>query len=103
MSSLRPKLYAAALLGLLVFGALVLLDTLRPGALPRGFGLAVSLGLAFCGVGVLVLRPRAKRVRPHEAPLPDFTAVLEERRRLAEEAARRPRRLPPDPSSEGEA
>ncbi len=95
MQGTRPKLYTAALLGLVVFGALVVMDMLRPGLLPGGVSLLISLGLAVSGIGVLVLRPRGKRVRPHEAPPSDFTAVLDERRRLAEDAARRPPRLPP--------
>lgn len=95
MPGLRPRLYAAALVGLAVFGVLVVLDMLRPGALPVAGSLIVSLGLAACGVAVIALRPRKKRRLPHEVPPEDFTAILEERRRLADEAAKRPPRLPP--------
>lgn len=95
MPSARPKLYAAAIAGLLIFGGLVVLDMATPGLLPRPLSLAVSLGLAFCGVAVIALRPRRKRLRPHEAPPTDFTSILEERRRLAEAAEKRPPRLPP--------
>lgn len=95
MPGLRPRLYAAALVGLAVFGVLVVLDVMRPGALPVAGSLVVSLGLAVCGVAVIALRPRRKRIPPHEAKPQDFTAILEERRRLAEEAAKRPPRLPP--------
>ena len=95
MPGLRPRLYAAALVGLAVFGVLVVLDMLRPGALPVAGSLVVSLGLAVCGVAVIALRPRKKRRLPHEVPPQDFTAILEERRRLADEAAKRPPRLPP--------
>lgn len=96
MTSARPKLYAAAILGLLLFGGLVVLDMVSPGVLPGGLSLAVSLGLAFCGVAVVALRPRKKRTPPHEAKPQDFTAVLEERRRMAERAAKLPPRLPPE-------
>ena len=92
----RLKLYAAAVLGLLVFGGAVLLDMLNPGMMSAATSTVVSIGLAVCGVAVLALRPRKKRVPPHEAKPQDFTAVLEERRRLAEEAAKRPPRLPPE-------
>ena len=96
MSSARPKLYVAAILGLLLFGGLVLLDMFIPGVLPRPLSLAVSLGLAVCGVAVIALRPRKKRVPPHETPPQDFRTLLEERRRLTEEAEKRPPRLPPE-------
>ena len=95
MPGLRPKLYAAALVGLALFGILVLFDTMRAGTLPAAVSLVVSLGLALCGVAVIALRPRKKRIPPHEAKPQDFTAILEERRRLSEEAAKRPPRLPP--------
>jgi hypothetical protein len=95
MPGLRPKLYAAALIGLALFGVLVVFDVMRPGALPSAGSLAVSLGLAVCGVAVIALRPRKKRRLPHEEPPRDFTAILEERRRLTEEAEKRPPRLPP--------
>ena len=95
MPGLRPRLYAAALVGLAVFGVLVVLDVMRPGALPVAGSLVVSLGLAVCGVAVIALRSRRKRIPPHEAKPQDFTAILEERRRLADEAAKRPPRLPP--------
>ena len=95
MAATRPKFYAVAIVGLALFAALVLLDTLRPGLLPGSLSLGVSLGLAFCGVAVIALRPRTKRVPPHEASQ-DFTAILEERRRLAERSAQRPPRRPPE-------
>lgn len=95
MQGLRPKLYAAALIGLAVFGIAVLLDVSRPGMLTPAISLAVSIGLAVCGVLLIAVRPRKKRVPPHELQPRDFTAILEERRRLTEEAARRPPRLPP--------
>jgi peptidoglycan/LPS O-acetylase OafA/YrhL len=91
----RSKLYAAAIVGLLIFGGLVLFDMIYPGLLPGPLSLSVSLGLAICGVAVIALRPRRKRVRPHEAPPPDFTSILEERRRMTEQAENRPPRLPP--------
>jgi hypothetical protein len=96
MPASRSKLYLVALVGLALFGALVLIDVLRPGLLPPGASLAASLALALCGVAVIATRPRRKRIPPHEAPGKDFTAVLEERRRLAEKAAQRPPRLPPE-------
>ena len=95
MPSARPKLYAAAIVGLLIFGGLVVLDMAAPGLLPGPLSLAVSLGLALCGIAVIALRPRKMRLRPHEAPPADFTSILEERRRLSETAAKRPPRLPP--------
>ena len=100
MPSSRPGLYAAALAGLLLFGALVLLDILMPGALPSGLSLAVSLGLAICGIAVLVLRPRGRRRGKLNDQPQDFTTLLEERRRMAEEAARRGPRLPVDREGE---
>jgi hypothetical protein len=92
----RLKLYAVAVAGVFLFGGIVVLDMLNPGMMNPALALAASLGLAVCGVGVLALRPRKKRTLPHDAPGKDLTAVLEERRRLAEEAARRGPRLPPE-------
>ncbi len=96
MSVSRPKLYLVALSGMALFGALVLIDVLRPGLFPPNLALGASLGLAVCGVAVIALRPRKKRVPPHEAASRDFSAMIEERRRMAEEAAKRPPRLPPE-------
>ena len=92
----RSKLYIVALSGMALFGALVLVDVLRPGLFPPSVALGASLGLAFCGVAVIAVRPRRKRVPPHEAASRDFSSMIEERRRLAEEAAKRPPRLPPE-------
>ena len=92
----RLKLYAAAIAGVFLFGGIVVLDMLNPGMMNPALALIASLGLAVCGIGVLALRPRKKRAPPHEARPQDFTAVLEERRRLAEESAKRRPRLPPE-------
>ena len=92
----RSKLYIAALAGMALFGALVLIDVLRPGMFPANLALGASLGLALCGVAVIAVRPRRKRVPPHEVAPRDFGSVIEERRKLAEEAAKRPPRLPPE-------
>ncbi|MDO9486803.1 MAG: hypothetical protein Q7J32_00390 [Sphingomonadaceae bacterium] len=96
MSLSRSRLYIVALAGMALFGGLVLVDVVRPGLFPANLALGASLGLAVCGVAVIALRPRRKRVPPHEAAPRDFSAVIEERRKLAEEAAKRPPRLPPE-------
>lgn len=92
----RTKLYIVALSGMAFFGGLVLIDVLRPGLFPPSLALGASLGLALCGVAVIATRPRRKRVPPHEMQSRDFSSVIEERRKLAEEAAKRPPRLPPE-------
>lgn len=92
----RSKLYPAALAGMALFGTLVLIDVLRPGLFPANLALGASLGLALCGLVVIAVRPRGKRRPPPDVATRDFSAVIEERRRLAEEAAQRPPRLPPE-------
>ncbi len=92
----RSKLYGAALIGMALFGALVLIDVLRPGLFPANAALAASLGLALCGLAVIAVRPRGKKRAPPDVAPRDFSAVIEERRRLADEAAQRPPRLPPE-------
>lgn len=92
----RSKLYPAALAGMAVFGALVLIDVLRPDLFPAHLALGASLGLALCGLAVIAVRPRGKRPTSPDLAPRDFSAVIEERRKMAEEAAQRPPRLPPE-------
>ena len=93
----RSKLYLASLIALGIFGGIVAIDIFSPGVLTAQVALGASLGLALSGLAVIATRPRGKkRVAPHEVQPKDFTAVLEERRKLAEHSADKSRQLPPE-------